>query len=135
MKASRVSLLLVLTVACAHAPPGRSRDIAIAFDPPRLHLCQGMTEYVQVHVGWTGARAGPGDVPPDLQWTSRSPEILRVEPDGRIVALRPGDGRVRVRAAWDGAWNTAELRVDVHPGSALDGVQGPVILTSPTQCQ
>ena len=135
MKVGLPLLLSLLGIACAHAPPGRTRQIGILFDPPRLHLCQGMAEYVQVHVGWTGANPGPGDAPPDLQWLSRSPDVVRVDPDGRIVALRPGHGRVRVRAAWDDSWNTADLRVDVHPGAPPDTLLGPRILTSPTQCR
>ncbi len=126
--------LLLLLAACAHAP-GQTRQVAIRFDPPRLDLCQGMAEYVQVHVGWTGAEPGPDNSPPDLQWFSRSPEVVRVDADGRIVALRPGNARVRVRAAWDGSWNTADLRVDVHPGSPPDTLTGPRIITSPTQCR
>lgn len=135
MNGRATMLSLVLAVACAHASPGRNRQIAIAFEPPRLSLCQGMAEYVQVHVGWTGANPGSSDAPPELQWISRSPETVRVDPDGRIVALRPGQGRVRVRAAWDASWNTADLRVDVHRGSLPDTAIGPRILTSPSQCR
>lgn len=135
MKRPGLLLPLLCALACAHAPPGRTREIGISFDPPRLDLCRGMAEYVQVHVGWTGPEPAPAEAPPDLQWLSRSPEIVRVDPDGRIVALRPGRARVRVRAAWDSAWNTAEFPVEVHPGSPPDSLQGPRILTAPTQCK
>lgn len=128
------ALALLAALGCAHAPPGRTPRIAISFDPASLQLCQGMAEYVQVHVGWTGSGAAP-DAPPDLQWISRSPAVVRVESDGRIVALRPGKGRVRVRAAWGDAWNTAELRVAVHPGSPPETPRGPQVLTAPIQCR
>ncbi len=130
----RAILLALLAFGCAHAPPGHNRQIGISFEPPRLDLCQGMAEYVQVHVGWTSANPGPGDTPPDLQWTSRTPDVVRVDQDGRIAALRPGRARVRVRAAWDGAWNSAELRVDVHRGSPPAEASGPQVLTAPVQC-
>lgn len=130
----RFALALLAALGCAHAPPGRTPQIAISFDPTSLQLCQGMAEYVQVHVGWTGSGAAP-DAPPDLQWTSRSPAVVRAESDGRIVAIRPGKGRVRVRAAWGSNWNSADLRVAVHPGSPPDTLLGPRILTAPTQCR
>ncbi|MDR0382001.1 MAG: DUF2961 domain-containing protein [Oscillospiraceae bacterium] len=84
----------------------KDRADSVVIDPVRLSMAPGEAAALSAYVGPESA------IHKGVRWSSSDPSVVRVEPTGRLLALRGGDAVVTVTVE-DGGY-TASAQVSVH---------------------
>ncbi len=104
------AFLLALTAAQAQVAPAR-----IEIEPARLTLEAGESAALVANVFDEAGATLPGA---PLRWSTLTPEVVQIAPDGTVRAIAPGEGRIAARSG--NTMEFATLIVRALPVAALN---------------